>query len=143
MLQLHKILIGLVIVGFFAVAITTFLSSGAVTYGKSTENTTMFNETFNKMTDLNTQIESFKEQESQEVDSSISDIVGGFFSNMYQSAKVLRGSVEVVGDMTDSTMDVLPAGSNASYLKTATVMIMTIVIFIGIFLAFVTGSERT
>jgi hypothetical protein len=142
-MQLHKILIGLVIVGFFAVGIASFYSVGSVTYGEGNASSLSINSSFNKMNDLNTQIEDFKDKETVQTDSSISDILGSFFTNMYQSAKVLRGSVSVMGEMTDATVEQLPAGSNSDTLKTAVSLIVIIIIFVGIFLHFVTKSERT
>ena len=143
MIQLHKILIGLVIVGFFAVSIATFYSVGSSTYGEGNASSLAINSSFNKMNDLNTQLENFKEKETTQTDSSLADVLGSFFTNMYQSAKVLRGSVGVVGEMTDATIEQLPSGSNKESLKTAISLIVIIVIFVGIFLHFVTKSERT
>ena len=143
MITLHKFLITLIVVSFVVFGITGFMSQTAVIYGLDSNNFTQMNSSFNKMNELNNQVTAFKNNESVKTDSSISDILGAFFTNMYQSAKILRGSVDVAGDMVDSAVDELPIGSTGTYLKTSLWAILIVFMFVGIFLAFVTKSERT
>lgn len=141
-MQLTNILVGLIIVGFFAVGIASFYSGGAVEYSKNVDDLT-FNSTFNKMNELNSNIQTFENTSNVETDSGISDILGSFFTDMYQSARILKNSGSVVSDMSDSAMEVLPEGTNKETLKVAVGAILLVLISVGIFLHFVTKSERT
>lgn len=141
-MQLHSILIGLIIVGFFAVGVASFYSLGSVEYNTNIDDLT-FNSTFNKMNELNTNIQSFDNSSNVETDTGISDILGSFFTGMYQSARTLKNSISVMDDMTDAGLEELPVGSNAGTLKTAIGAIIIVLISVGIFLHFVTKSERT
>ena len=142
-MQLNRIFVGLIIVGFLAVGIASFLSIGATTYNINESQSIEFNNTFNKMNELSSQIEQFKDDETKKTDSTVFDVLGSFFTNMYQSAKVLRNSVGVMSDMADGTIEQLPTGTNSGVLKSAIGLIVIVIIFIGIFLHFVTKSERT
>lgn len=152
MIQLHKFLIGLVFVGITVAGMMTFISSGVEVYDPDDfSNRTL--ENFNKLTELSTQMESFKGEESNTTISSTNffdeltqpfDIVGNFFTGMYQSAKVFMASTDLMSSMIDESVTVLPVGDGFSkILKTGFSLIVLIIIFVGIFLAFVTKSERT
>jgi hypothetical protein len=141
-MQLHSILIGLIIVGFFAVGVASFYSLGSVEYNTNVDDIT-FNSTFNKMNELNSNIQSFDNSSNVETNTGIADILGSFFTSMYQSARTLKNSMSVMDDMTDAGLEELPVGSNAGTLKTAIGAIIIVLISVGIFLHFVTKSERT
>ena len=155
MAQLHKFLIGLVFVGMIVAGITIFMSSGMKAYTPSETDMsyTQFNVSFNKLQNLSTQMETFKGEEQNtsvttntffETVTQPFDIVGRFFTGMYQSAKVFMASTDLVSSMIDDSVNTLPVGNAFSgVLKTGLSLIVLIFIFVGIFLAFVTKSERT
>jgi len=144
MLQLHKILIGMVLVGVIMTGMMLFISGGQDYYSMTDYDNDTFS-AFNQLNELQDDIETFDSDESSvKSDSSLLDILGNFFTTMYTSAKVFKGSVDVMGAMADDGIDQLPVTSAYStMLKTALFLIFGIVISVGIFLAFVTKSERT
>lgn len=143
MLQLHKILIGLVLVGMIATGFVLFLNEGVQSYNSSTYDNSSL-QSFNMLDNLSEDIDQFNEKEEGiATEDSILDILGSFFTNMYQSAKVFKSSVDVMDNMVDSSLETVPTGTYGSVLKTGLGLIAMIAIFVGIFLAFVTKSERT
>jgi len=155
MAQLHKFLIGLVFVGMIVAGITIFMSSGMDAYSPSQTDMsyTQFNTSFNKLQNLSTEMAEFKgKEQNTTVSSNVFfetitqpfDVVGRFFTGIYQSAKVFIASTDLVTSMIDDSVNTLPVGSTFSgVLKTGFSLIVLIFIFVGIFLAFVTKSERT
>ncbi len=144
MLQLHKLLIGIVLIGMISSGLILFLNSGVQEYNPASYDDTSF-ESFDKLQNLTEDMDTFRaEEDGVTTDTNILDILGSFFTNMYQSAKVFRGSVDVMGSMVDESIDKVPsAGSYSTVLKSGFNLMIAITIFIGIFLAFVTKSERT
>ena len=143
MVQLHKILIGIIVVGLISSGLVMFISSGVNTYAPSGYSESDL-ASFNKMSELNDQMKTF-EDESNEVSSKegVLDILGSYFTNMYQAAKTLKSSNDVLSSMINDGVDKLPLGGFGVILKTGLVSIVMITIFVGIFLAFITKSERT
>lgn len=152
MIQLHKFLIGLVFVGIIVAGMMSFISSGVTTYAPDDYNNETF-ESFNKLSELSAQMEEFKGEEKNTTISSTNffdeltqpfDIVGNFFTGMYQSAKVFMASTDLMTTMIDESVTAVPVGDGfGKVLKTGFSLIVLIIVFVGIFLAFVTKSERT
>ena len=147
MLQLHKVLIGLILVGMTVVGVMGFVSSGIEEYAPADYNPDKF-DSFNKLEDLSNDINNFRQQESNTTVNKLSesiglDIIGDFFTNMYQAAKVFRGSTDLMYDMVDESVDTLPVGNYKNVLKTGFSLMIIVIVFVGIFLHFVTKSERT
>ena len=149
MFKLHSIIIGLVMTSLIMVGIMAFISGGTNSYVMTDYDNTTF-EAFNQLDELQSDIETFEGNETDvKSDDSLTDILGNFFTSMYTSAKVFKGSVDVMTVMTDDGIDKLPLGDSATgtafstYLKTALALIFMTIITVGIFLAFVTKSDRT
>jgi|SRR6056297_1340142 len=144
MLQLHKIIIGMVLVGVIMTGMMLFISSGQDYYTMNDYDNEMFS-SFDQLTELQDDIQGFDTEETDvKGDSGLTDILGNFFTNMYTSAKVFKGSTDVLTSMSDEGLSELPVGSTySSMLKTALNLIFITIISVGIFLAFVTKSERT
>jgi|GEM_PF-3226457 len=144
MLQLHKIIIGMVLVGVIMTGMMLFISSGQDYYTMNDYDNETFS-SFDQLTELQDDIQGFDTEETDvKGDSGLTDILGNFFTNMYTSAKVFKGSTDVLTSMSDEGLSELPVGSTySSMLKTALNLIFITIISVGIFLAFVTKSERT
>jgi len=144
MLQLHKIIIGMVLVGVIMTGMMLFISGGQDYYTMNDYDNEMFS-SFDQLTELQDDIQGFDTEETDvKGDSGLTDILGNFFTNMYTSAKVFKGSTDVLTSMSDEGLSELPVGSTySSMLKTALNLIFITIISVGIFLAFVTKSERT
>jgi len=143
-MELHKILIGIVLIGVIITGIATFMSEGMTTYSQNASAWEDINEDFNKIEDINDQVNQYESsQPDTEGSDGILDVLGSFFTKTYQAARVLKTSVTSSYSMADSAIDNLPADSGVNYLKLALNTIILIVISVGIFLHFVTKSERT
>ena len=144
MLQLHKILISFIVVGVIMTGMMLFISSGSEYYSTNDYDNDSFS-SFNQLTELQNMTQGFESEETDvNADEGLLDVLGSFFTKMYQSAKVFKGSANVMTGAADDGIDKLPVGSTFStLLKTAVSLIFIIIISVGIFLAFVTKSERT
>jgi hypothetical protein len=142
MIQLHKILIGIVLVGLISAGMMLFLNEGVTSYSVTGYNNTSM-QSFIQLDELSTQVEQFNDEDEGVEDTGVLDILGSFFTNMYQSAKIFKNSADVVGTMVDESVTVVDMGGYSGYLKKALGLMVMIVIFVAIFLAFVTKSERT
>lgn len=144
MLQLHKILIGMILVGVIMTGMMLFISGGTGYYEMDDYDNETFS-SFNQLSELQDDVETFDSEDKDFVnEDGLLDILGNFFTKMYQSAKIFKGSADVMTSMSDDGIDRLPVGSTfGTMLKVAVNLIFIIIITVGIFLAFVTKSERT
>lgn len=141
-MKLYEILIGLVIIGLIATGLTVFISSGTEVYDlNGYDNSSL--ETFNRMSELNTKVQTFNNGSGTVDSESNDDKLGSLFTSMYQSAGVLKDSVGILNSMVNDGIDnVTILGGFGQTLKIALGAIVTIALFIGIFMAFITKSER-
>ena len=141
-MQLNKILIGIVLLGLISTGLVVFISSGTDTYTLSGYNESSLT-TFNKMSELNEKVETFNSDSGAVGTDSDDDKLGSLFTSMFQSAGVLKDSTSILNDMADDGIDnVNILGGFGQVLKTAIGSIILITIFIGIFMHFITKSER-
>lgn len=142
-MQLYKILIGIFILAIIASGISIFMSNGVETYQTTGYDNTTF-DSYNKMSDLNDKLEIYN-SESGTVDSdSKDDKLGSLFTSVYQSAGVLKDSVGIFKSMISDGIDNMSPvlGGMGSILKIALTGIVFVAIIIGIFMHFITKSER-
>lgn len=141
-MKLHMILIGAVILSLIATGLAVFISSGTESYTLSGYDNDSL-ETFNRMSELNSKVESFNTDSGVVGSDSNDDKLGSLFTSTYQSASVLKDSVGILNSMSNDGIDnVKILGGFGKPLKTALGAIITIAIFVGIFMAFITKSER-
>ncbi len=143
-IQLHKILVGFVMVAVIMTGMMLFISSGTDNYSMEDYDNKTFS-SFNKLEQLRNQTKQFDEDgDDVNSDNSLLDILGNFFTNMYTSAKIFKGSADIMTDMGDQGIDKLGVdGAFSVILKAALSLVFMIILSVGIFLAFVTKSERT
>lgn len=144
MLQLHKILINMVLVGVIMTGMTLFMLGGSSYYSTTDYDNSSFTG-FDRLDNLENLTREFDSDDADAVnEDGLLDILGNFFTKMYASAKVFKESSNLLYDMTDDGVSQLPVGNTFSrMLKVALNIIFIILISVGIFLAFVTKSERT
>lgn len=141
-MKLYMILIGIVALGLMASGLAVFISSGSDSYSLSGYDNDSL-DTFNKMSDLNTKVESFNTDSGVVGSDSDDDKLGSLFTSTYQSASVLKDSVGILNSMADDGVsNVKVLGGFGKPLKTALGAMITIALFIGVFMAFITKSER-
>lgn len=143
MVQISKILIGMVFVTLVVTGMVLFLAGGVSTY-----NPTGYNDSsFNKITDSFSEINEITNETKDKIDEvksddNILDRIGVFFSGGYSAVKVVAKSYDTLGDMTDVAVDELPLGAYGSTIKLAVGVIILIVIFVMILLHFLIKSDR-
>jgi hypothetical protein len=143
MVQISKILIGMVFVTLIVTGMVLYLGGGATTYSSNNYNDT----SFNKITDSFDEIENLTSETKDKMDEvkaddNILDRIGVFFSGGYTAVKVVGKSYDTLGDMSDVAVDELPLGAYGSTIKLAIGVIVLIVIFIMIILHFLIKSDR-
>jgi len=146
-LNLHKILIGIMLVGIIVSGLIVFLNDGTTRYVVADYNESNL-ESFNSITNEDISITPLIEDYNNNSDPSVNkdnigDILGGFFTSIYTSAKVLGQSGEIVGQMAnDASGQSSILGSWGKTFFSGLKIIVIILISVGIFLAFVVKSER-
>jgi len=142
-MKLHKILFGIIILGMIVSGLIIFLSQGTEIYPRSDFNETQL-ESYNSMEELNVQLEEYKDNEGNVGAGDSSDILGSFFTSAYQSARIFKGSTTVLGNMVeDGTKQTGILGSYGQLIKTGLISLIGLAFLVGIFLHFITKSERT
>ena len=141
MVRLSRVLYGLVFVGLIVSGLIVFISDGVVQYAPADYNETQL-ETFNKMTELNNNLESFEQTNSSVDSDSNNDVLGSLFTNAYQSAQILKNSGSILTSMINDGVDALPLGGFGSVLKTSLGTLILIAISVALFLGFIIKSGR-
>ena len=141
-MKLHQILIGVIIVGLIVTGLIGFISNANSVYAPNTYNESDL-DSFNRMSEVNLLVEQFNGNDT-EIPEGTDDLLGGIFTASYKSAGVLKGSANTLISMADDGVDNLNlAGGWGGYLKAGLGGIIMIAIVVGIFLHFITKSERT
>jgi len=143
MIQISKILIGMVFVTLVVSGMVLYIGGGATTYANNNYNDTGFNRITESFNDIeNTTSEVKDKMDEVKADDNILDRIGVFFSGGYTAVKIVGKSYNTLGDMTDVAVDELPLGTYGSTIKLAVGVIILIVIFIMILLHFLIKSDR-
>jgi hypothetical protein len=141
--MLHKILIGLVIIGLITTGLTIFISDSASHYKPGDFNESNL-ELYNSMEDLSSMMGDYTENDSLVDPESTDDKLGSLFTSSYQSAQVLKKSTTVMKEMTEESIgNNQLLGGFGKILSNGIIIIIGIAISVGIFLNFVTRSNRT
>lgn len=146
MLQLHKILIGLVIISMIAVGLGTFITSGTSLYSVDETDATLSEEystTYNAMNEMSADLGALDNSSVDIDEDNQNDVLGGFFAGAYQSAENVKGTGNLYRNIVnDATSNIGILGSFGNTIKSGLGLMLTIVILIGLFLAFVIKFER-
>ncbi len=142
--QLHKILLTLVVVGMIITGLIVFMSDAVNVYEPTGYNESDL-DSLNKLSTIQSDMNVFEADSTGIGEDEKEDILGGFFKSAYQSAQVLKGSVSVASSMTEEAIDANSQhlGGMGDILKSGLQLMILIIILIGIFLAFITKSNRT
>jgi len=142
-MKLHQILFGIVLLGMVTSGLIIFISQGTGVYPRSDYNETQL-ESYNSMSELNNQLEAYKDSEGNVGAGDSSDILGSFFTSAYQSARIFKQSTNVLGNMVeDGTKQTGILGAYGNLIKMGLVSLIGLAFLVGIFLHFITKSERT
>jgi hypothetical protein len=135
---------GFVLVGVIMSGMMIFIAGGETYYSMNDYDNDTFS-SFDKLIELDKQVKTFDDKgDDVNSDSSLLDVLGNFFTNMFTASKTFKASADVMTDFVDDGVGKLPIGDTFSAtLKSGLVLIFMIILSVGIFLAFVTKSERT
>lgn len=147
MVEMHKILLGVLFTTIIVLGVVLFYTDGILVYSPVSSNNlsvlnSSMNQRFNELNELSNKTAS-NLQSITNPESSLVDKVGAFFSSGYDSLKLVTGSFNVLDDMVGSSADQLGVGG--SYIRTVRVMLpvaILIIIFIGIVLQALIKSDR-
>jgi hypothetical protein len=139
--KISNFIIGLIIISLCSVTFSLYINGYVTNYGinASTENI----ETFNRLNDLNTNVKELEETTTTfQEKTGLIDIIGGYFSNAYNSLKVAFNSIGVFDSMLNSATE-NPELNNPiiKYLKQAIVSIVIIIIILGVIISAVVKKD--
>ncbi len=133
-LKATNLLISILLVTLTVGVMVNLLARGSEEYNISYDNETF--EVYNQLESINAIT-----QEMQDKTDDIGtrtgaiDILGGFFSDAYQSLKLTKQSYSVMTVLIDDSTDSLNLGANASLFKGVFTAIIIIIVVLGIILA--------
>jgi len=142
-MKLHQIMIGLVLIGMLASGLTIFISDAGSYYAPGDFDEENM-QTYDSMSNLSYMMEGYEENSSKVNPESTDDLLGSLFTSSYQSAQTLKQSSGVMKNMVDDSIgnnELL--GGFAPILRNGLIIIIGIAISVGIFLHFITKSNRT
>ena len=145
MIQLHKILIGIVLMSVMVAGIGMFYSSGVATYSPTGYNETSLQPFLDSMDDISGNMNETK-ADLEDVgagSTGITDILGGIFQSGYTAVKTAVQGVNTMFGVVNAGVGALPIGGFAKPLIGALTVIILIVIFVGIMFHKITKSDRT
>lgn len=139
--KISNFIIGLILVSLASITFATYINGYVQGYGlnATTENI----ETFNKLNELNTDVQELEETTTTfKEKTGLIDIIGGYFSNAYNALKVAFKSVDIFDSMVNTATE-NPELNNPiiKYLKTAIVSIVIIIIILGVIISAVVKKD--
>jgi hypothetical protein len=147
MVEMNKILTGILFTVIITLGVVLFYTDGIVVYSPvATSNISILNSSMNqRFNDLNvlSNTTATHLQSITNPTSSLLDKVGAFFGSGYDSLKLVAGSFGILNDMVSTSADQLGAGG--SFIRTVRVMLpiaILIIIFVGIVLQALIKSDR-
>jgi len=124
-------IIGLIWVSFFAGVFGLFLANTTTEYG--TKEATIDLAIYNKMSELNTQVEKYRNQSKIEEEAGLTDIIGGYFSSGYQVISSTLNSFDIFSSLTNQAFSendaFIPIGES---LKQAIIVSVLILLILGV-----------
>jgi hypothetical protein len=135
--KISTFMISIIWIGFFAAVFASFIGNVTTNYGVSSDRLGNINGTYNKLDELNQEVESIKDSTVDfDTKTGITDIIGAYFENGYKTLKVAAKSFGVFISLSNSAGNDL-AESNPSIGSFFAAMTMTMIIlfFVGILLS--------
>lgn len=139
--KISNLIIGLILVSLCAVSFSLYISGYVADYGLNA--TTDNIETFNKLNELNANVEELESTTTEfKEKTGIFDVIGAYFSNAYNSMKVAFNSISIFDSMVNSVTNNPAINSPITlYLKQAIISIMIILMIIGVIISAVVKKD--
>jgi len=131
--RISTFLIAMVVVGVIAGGIGLVFTSFASNYGMSYDNASL--ESYDELENMSQMTKDLKDKSNNLAETSLTDIIGGWISQAYNSLRVTLDSMNMFGRMTDGAVDSLNAGAMTSLVKTLLTLLIVIAVVVGVILA--------
>lgn len=138
--KLSTFLIGLVWISFFAAMFGLITSNFVLNYGGTFDENQIA--VYNKMSDLNSSVNDIQDSTLgiKNPTSSTADILGGFFSDAYNTVVIAIKSLDIFKELTFNALSDLNIPA-MQYLKTSVFLTVVIIVVIGIMLSAIIKRE--
>ena len=137
--KITGILIGVVLVGLFVSVISVYMASMSSNYGTEFSNSTLIG--YDKLSTINTKMESVKEKTDIKEKSGIADVIGGYFSDAYNILTLTKDAFGYATDIIILAISQVGLGGSAGYFVAAAGAIVAIIIFLGIFVSAILNKD--
>lgn len=140
--KITNLLIGLVIVAFIMTTFIIYLADVGSNTGV-TFNGSQYNQTYNKIAEVNQITEGIQGSQNTSVELSSTDILGSYFKQGYSAYRLTLKSGDITANMVkDSTEDLgLEDSSGGSIFQTMLMTIIILIVVIGVIIAVVVGKD--
>ena len=125
MTKISGFIIALLFVGFFAGVFSLFIGGMSSEYDVSGYNATSF-ESFNKISELNNDIEDIQENLEKKTPNTPTDLVGAFFSNGYDALQISFRSFGIFNSMSNDALNMANVGPAGIMLKNVLIAVVLI-----------------
>lgn len=133
-LKATNVLIAVLLVALIVGVMITFVARGSAEYGTTFDEENY--EVYNSLEEINNITKEIQDKSDNiGTRSGALDILGGFFSDAYQSLKLTKSSFNVLEDMTNEGTEDLGLGTNTALFKAVITTIVLVMIILGIIIA--------
>lgn len=133
-LKATNLLIAILIVTLFVGVLVGVLAKSTQEYGTSFDNESFA--IYDNLEEVNNITEEIQNNtENIGTETGVTDILGGFFNDAYQSLKLVKASTGTLSSMTSGSAEELNLGSNTGLFKAVFIAIIIVIIVLGIILA--------
>lgn len=139
--KISNFIIGLILISLCSITFATYINGYVQGYGLNSTSENL--DTFNKLNELNTNVQELEETTTTfKEKTGLIDIIGGYFSNAYNAMKVAFNSLSVFDSMVNSATE-NPELNNPiiKYLKTAVISIVIILMILGVIISAVVKKD--
>lgn len=139
--RITNLLIGLSIIGFIFSGFVFYMSDSSNNTGLVSFDDTKYNNTYNKLNEINTLSNDIKNEGNKSVEQSTTDILGSYFKQGYSAFRLTLSSLSLTTTMVNDASNELQIddGSNNFFLMLTT--IITIIIVFGVIIYVVVGKD--
>lgn len=138
--KITNLLIGLVVVAFVMTGFIYFLSDLGTKTGVVFDESN-YNETYNKIAEVNTISQEIATSSNTSVEVSSSDILGSYFKQGYSAYRLTLASGEITGTMAGEATDTLQLEDGSNNFKGMVMSIIGIIIILGVIISVVVGKD--
>jgi len=131
--KLTNFLVGIILIGFFAVVFGSFMSNMGSTYGVSYDNSSFESyQSLEKMANLSKEIEQSSDIEEK---TGVLDIIGNYFTGAYKVLVLAKESFTTFNTMTQESIENSNLGAIGGSLRLTISSLILVIIVLGVIIA--------